>query len=136
MTIAVDTSVLVDVIRGDPRFGPASRDALAGALTSGRVVACDVVWAEVVAGVDDDVTVVSLLRQLPLEFVPMSEDAAREAGRAWRAYRAAGGQRSRIIGDFLIGAHALAHADALLTRDRGVHRTYYPGLLVIDPSAG
>ncbi len=135
MTIAVDTSVLVDVVRGDARFGPASRTALDRALSSGRVVACDVVWAEVFAGVGDAARLAAALRQMPLEFMPMSPEAAQAAGRAWREYRVAGGQRSRIIGDFLIGAHALTHADALLTRDRGVHRTYYPDLQVIDPSA-
>jgi hypothetical protein len=56
------------------------------------------------------------------------------AGAAWRRYRESGGPRSRLIADFLIGAHARRQAERLLTRDRGFYRTYFADLVILEPS--
>lgn len=66
----------------------------------------------------------------------MAAPEAQAAGRAWWAYRRRGGKRERVVADFLIGAHALARADRLLTRDRGFYRKDFAGLTVLDPSRG
>jgi hypothetical protein len=47
MRTAVDSSVLLDVLGADPRFGARSREALRTAYDAGALVACEVVWAEV-----------------------------------------------------------------------------------------
>jgi len=133
---AVDSSVLLDVLSGDEKFGEASRLALKSAYGQGPLLACDIVWAEVSATFGDDQACGPILSRLGLEFEPVSPAAAERAGRAWRLYRARRGSRKeRIVADFLIGAHALDSADRLLSRDRGFFRAYFRDLVLVDPSA-
>ena len=134
MICAADTSVLLDVLLADPVFGPRSRAALQAAHRQGSVIACEVVWAEIGARFPDEVEATSAMRQLGVEYRPMQLYHALAAGSAWSAYRRAGGPRTRVVADFLVGAHAMHAADRLLTRDRGFYRTYFSGLEILDPS--
>lgn len=134
MITAVDTNVLVDVFGADPTFGARSADALRRCSTEGRLVACEVVWTEVASVFPSAKAAGDALGTLEIDFDPVSPATALAAGEVWRAYRQRGGQRERLVADFLIGAHAARQADRLLTRDRGFYRSYYSGLEVHDPS--
>lgn len=134
MTTAVDTNVLLDILAPDSTFGPYSAQAVRAALDEGRLVACEVVWAELVANYPSPETAEQAMNLLGLEFSPATLETAFKAGQAWKAYRQRSGPRVRIIGDFLIGAHALCQADRLLTRDRGFYRSYFKHLSILDPS--
>jgi len=132
---AVDTSVLLDVFGADPSFGERSREAVRGCLAQGALVACEVVWAEVSAGFGSPAAAADALRRLRVDFSALDAASAAAAGNAFGAYRRAGGARERVVADFLIGAHARAHADRLLTRDRGYYLRFFRGLSIVDPSA-
>ena len=133
MITAVDTNVLIDVFGADPKFGPASAAVLRRCSREGRLVACDVVWAEAVSVFPSGLVAVDLMGQLGVEFDAVGHAAAVMAGDAWRAYRERGGKRTRLVADFIVGAHAAAQADRLFTRDRGFYRTYFAGVDVLDP---
>lgn len=133
MITAVDTNILLDVFGADPVFGEASKDALRASLDAGRLVACDLVWAETVAAFPSAGAADDALSTLGVVFVAADQHAAATAGAAWRRYRQAGGRRDRLVAAFLVGAHASAQADRLLTRDRGFFRTYFDELAILDP---
>lgn len=133
--IAVDSSVLLDVLSGDPRFADASEACLREALAVGEVVICDAVVAEVQAMLDTRETAMDALALLGLRYLATSEAAAVRAGHMQRRFRDRGGRRERVVADFLIGAHALLQCQALITRDAGFFRDYFKGLKVIVPKA-
>lgn len=135
MITAVDSSVLLDVFRADPVHAAPSGEALRQSRLEGALVACDIVWAEVLAWFKDD-DGASAMAMLRIDFDPMTVGASARAARAWARYRAGGGPRQRLVADFLIAAHATAQADRLLTRDRGLYRRYFDDLLIIEPAHG
>ena len=128
MITAVATNVLLDVFLPDGRHGPRSAQWLRTAYDSGAILVCDVVYAELVPAFVDRTALDEVLRTIGGEPSPIDNAIAFEAGVRWRRYRQAGGTRKRILTDFLIGAHAVAKADAFLSRDRGFYATYFPEL--------
>ena len=136
MISAIDTNVLLDVLEDDPVFLEPSLGALRACEVEGRLIACDVVWAEVGARFPSAEQLRDVMDRVGVAFSSLSVEAALEAGTAWSRYRQRGGSRSRVVADFLIGGHAQIQADRLVTRDRGFYRTYFADLAVLDPSTG
>ena len=134
MITAVDTNVLLDALSGDERYGRRAVERLEEAAQHGALVACEVVVAEIAAAFRDAAAARNTLSELGISMTPLVEASAFTAGFAWCEYRRRGGPRTQLVADFLVGAHALHQADALLSRDRGFVRRYFPTLLLIDPS--
>ncbi len=137
--IAVDTSVLIDLL-GDDARADAAEACLRLALSSGPVVVCDVVVSEVTAGLGHGSEVMDVLEEMGLRFLALDQRAAIRAGEMQRKYKQRAREGAipaisqRTIPDFLVGAHAMLQCDALLTRDEGFFRDYFKGLKVITPA--
>ena len=140
MIYAVDTNVILNILLADPKFGPSSRDFIGALCTdSDSLIACDVVWSEASAAFNDKTAFARQMNDFGIAYSTMPDHAAIRAGAIWRLARAASRaaknrQRLAIVPDFLIGAHALDCADALITRDRGFMRRWFTDLKIVDPS--
>lgn len=118
-TYLVDTNILLDVIGADAQFGPASKACLARCAGAGVLAINAVIYAEVGALVETIEALDELLPRTLFRRDPLPWEAAYLAGRAFRRYRERGGTRTRVLADFLIGAHAATQGMILITRDRG-----------------
>ena len=138
--IAVDTSVIVDLL-GDDSRAEAAESCLRDALSRGPVVACAVVVSEVVAGIGRSSQLIDTLEEMGLVYSALELRAAARAGEMQRRYnerlKAAGRMPAtpRTVPDVLLGAHALLQCQGLITRDAGFFRDYFKGLNVIVPKA-
>jgi hypothetical protein len=132
--VLVDSSVVLDVITEDPRWGAWSSEALARCADAGELAINPIIYAEVsirfarIEELDETLPEASF-RRLPLPW-----EAAFLAGKSFLRYRRRGGARRAPLPDFYIGAHAAVSNLTLLTRDAARYRSYFPSLRVIAPS--
>jgi predicted nucleic acid-binding protein len=131
MISALDSSVILDVLTSNPLFADNSEAILRRAMAEGKLVIGECVLAEISPAFRDEKTLMEFLADWQIEFVPSSRHSAILAGRSFARYLSRGGRKGRIVADFLIGAHALLHADRLLARDRGYLRDYFSKLSVL-----
>ena len=132
MKTAVDSSILFDIVKGAPG-AMAAQKALEAALAHGSLSVCAVVVAELGRYFPDDTDLREFLAACQIDHDPFTLEAALDAARIMRGYARNKGPRERVAPDFLIGAHALQQADALLTTDAGFYRHYFEDLRVVMP---
>lgn len=128
--IFVDSNIVIDLIEDGTwtewsKRGPAERDM--------PLVANPIVLAEVARAFATSASAEIFFSELGVSILPITPEAAFDAGRAHVRYRIAGGWQDSILADFLIGAHAAKLGATLVTRDRGRFATYFPDLTLITP---
>ena len=132
MRTAIDSSVLLDVLTDSAEFADRSEAALRKAMSEGGLIVCESVVAEIRPALPQR-RIAEFLADWQLSYVPSSLDTALFAGSMFDKYLRRGGRRKRIVVDFLVGAHAVKHADRLLARDRGYLRDYFSALKLMTP---
>ena len=130
MATAADTNSLLDVFTPGATASSLSSELLNDARQRGLLLICDVVYAELVPNFASRDALDAALHSVGATVSPIDSDIAYTAGLRWGQYRRSGGPRTRILADFLIGAHAIATAETFLSRDHGFYTTYFPELQI------
>lgn len=155
MITALDTNILLDILIPDEINFERSKKLLDEHYEKGRLVICEVVYAELAAEFLDKNDLRDFLKDTGIRLINSSEKALHIAGEKWRQYTKHRKKEIRcpfcsnrirvtcsecghdiyskqyIISDFIIGAHAIVHAEVLLSRDRGFYKAYFKDLKVI-----
>jgi predicted nucleic acid-binding protein len=128
----VDSNVLLDVFTEDLQWLPWSEAQLADAFDRGPTLINPIVYAEISVGFE---RIEELEDALPAELQreALPWEAGFLAAKCFVEYRRRGGEKRSPLPDFYIGAHAAVTGRALLTRDPGRYRFYFPHLELVVP---
>ena len=129
----IDTNVVIDLVTPESHWFAWAVRTLSDAKAERSVTASTIVIAELAAYAGQADDIIPKLGRLGIGVVDFDVSSAVLAGRAQAAYRSAGGTREKLLGDFLIGAHAVSRNLPLATRDPKPYRTYFPELTLITP---
>jgi predicted nucleic acid-binding protein len=135
MITAIDSNVLFDILAPDPEYFALSSQAVEDAANAGSLVICDLVYAELCVHFQRQGDCDRFLQENDIRVDALTREASFLASRLWRRYRREGGKRTRILSDFLVGAHAQIQASRLVTRDRGFYRDIFQSLTMVDPAS-
>lgn len=154
MIIAVDTNILLDILIPDEEFMLNSKRLLDRYAAKGQLIICELVYAELASQFHSEKTLKEFLSDTGIRLIHSDEKTLCLSAERWKAYANSGkhklrcpkcGQevsiichkcknavlfRQHIISDFIIGGHAITHAEILLSRDRGFYKTYFKDLKV------
>lgn len=139
MKVCVDTTILIDILKDEFR---SYQEVLYTALAMKETLLVPVVvFAELMPQFQGDAKLVTrFLRDHKIEIEVLDFDAVRLAGERWMRYLRTKAKylcpkcghrlptKAHFLSDFYIGGYALARCDAILTRDRGIYRKYFPEL--------
>jgi hypothetical protein len=132
--ILADTNVLIDVVENDPNWADWSQRQLEAAAASDDLAINAVVYAELSVGYRSIHDLDAMLAAAGIVLMQIPRPALFLAGKAFRRYRRAGGTKTGVLPDFLIGAHAVVEDAALITRDAARYQRYFRGIALIAPN--
>lgn len=130
----VDTDVLLDLATDDPRWADWLPQTLETAALAGPLFINPIIYAEFSIGFSRIETIDAALKAIGIAPIEIPRPALFLAGKAMATYRRRGDAKTRVLPDFLIGAHAAVADLRLITRDLGRYGTYYPTIAFVTPT--
>jgi predicted nucleic acid-binding protein len=130
---------MIDVLKDEFRDG---QERLYEAIEKNEtLLAPAVVYAELMPQFDADIKMLnSFLKEHRINIEPLDTELVTAAGQRWIKYLKRKSKiqcpqcglpldmKEHFLSDFYIGGYALTRCDAIITRDRGIYRKYFPEL--------
>ena len=140
MRVCVDTTILLDILKDEFRI---FQDKLYTALARREnLVAPSVVFAELMPQFKGNTKQLGeFLEEHKILIEPLDLDSVIAASESWMKYLKRKTKvkcpqcghelnlKKHLLSDFYIGGFASAKCDAILTRDRGIYKKYFPQLV-------
>lgn len=131
MPVLIDTNVLSDVIHSDPHWETWAAGKIFEYFRDSFIN--PIIYAELACRATSVGELENILAAFELDYLELPKEALFLAAQAFVAYRRRGGTRTSPLPDFFIGAHAAVLGVAVVTRDAGRYRTYFPQVNLIVP---
>jgi len=129
----VDTNVLVDVLVNDPEWADWSTSQLRAQSQIHRLIINPIIYAELSLTFSSVEALDRVLADMVLPVFEVPKPALFLAGKAFVQFRRRGGQKSNVLADFFIGAHAAVARLPVLTRDAQRYQSYFPSVRLVTP---
>jgi predicted nucleic acid-binding protein len=137
--ICIDTVIFIDILKDEY---PKTQEKFYDALEDGHILVSSVITvAELMPQFKGNrKELVTFLKDHHIKVMDIDIESALTASERWIRYlnkkkskrcpscKAPIPGRDKILADFLIGGFAITHCDRILTRDRGIYRTYFSDL--------
>jgi hypothetical protein len=131
--LLVDTNVLIDVLEDDPEWADWSVRALRAHAKVRRLAINPVIYCELSIAFTTVEALDGVVGSMQLDMIELPRPALFLAGKAFVRYRRQGGNKTNVLGDFFIGAHAAVAGCPILTRDTRRYASYFPSVELIAP---
>lgn len=133
--ILVDSCVITDLADSEGDWFEWSAETLERLDLNHTLVINPIIYTECSVGYDRIEEVDALFEHLGFIMKTIPKEALFLAGKAFLQYRKRQGQKSNVLPDFFIGAHAAVSGYQLVTRDRGRFSTYFPTVDLLMPDS-
>jgi predicted nucleic acid-binding protein len=133
--ILVDTCIITDLATPQTEWFQWSSETLERLDADHAFVINPIIYAECAIGYERIEEVESLFEHLGFGMKAIPKEALFLAGKVFLQYRKRQGQKSNVLPDFFIGAHAAVSGFQLITRDKGRFSTYFPTVELIMPNS-
>jgi len=131
--VLLDTCVLTDLAQPDSDWFEWSASTLETLDGENVFIINPIVYAEFSIGFNLIEDVEGILTSLDLTMESIPREALFLAGKSFLIYKKRKGQKTNVLPDFFVGAHAAVAEHKLMTRDNGRFSTYFPSVDLIIP---